>query len=355
MVSIRRIRPGEADLFKQIRLAALLDSPSAFGSTYESAQQRSAESCQRQADSTAQGSDRATFLAFADDGPDRPIGIMALYRNEDEAGIRSKSGELIQVWVSPQYKGHGVAAAILEAVCAWARRNEFDKIVAGVASGNSRALSFYAKHGFEQRSSVAPGESEGLMLVKEIEPSANTQIVFETHSLSEDNIAGRASGWNHSHLSKQGRALAIELGRRRRNDGIQAVFTSDLGRAVETARIAFDSSSIPIFCDWRLRECDYGEGNGMAAAELHKDRSHYLDNPYPGGESWRQAVERVGRFLNNLPLRWEGQRVLVIGHVATRWALDYEVKGIPLEDLIEADFDWREGWEYDLRMKSTRR
>ncbi len=348
MVSIRRIRLGEASLFKQIRLEALLDSPSAFGSTYESARQRSAESWQRQADSTAQGSDRATFLAFADDDPDRPIGIMALYRNEDGTGVRSKSGELLQVWVSPQYKGHGVAAAILEAVCVWAGRNDFDTIVAGVASGNTRALSFYKKHGFRQTSSVAPGESDGLLLVKEIEPSVNTQIVYETHSLSEDNVAGRASGWNHSRLSEQGQTLATELGRRRRGDGIQAVFASDLFRAVETARIAFDSSSIPIFLDWRLRECDYGEGNGMLAVELHKDRPYYLDNPYPGGESWRQAVERVGRFLNDLPLRWEGQRVLVIGHVATRWALDHRLKGIPLEDLMVADFSWQEGWEYEL-------
>ena len=150
------------------------------------------------------------------------------------------------------------------------------------------------------------------MLAKEIEPAARTQIVYETHSLSEDNIAGRASGWNHSHLSEQGRALAIELGRRRRNDGIQALFTSDLGRAVETTRITFDGSSISIFCDWRLRECDYGDSNGMLATELHKNRSYYLDNAYPNGESWRQAVVRVGRFLTDLPLRWEGQRVLVI-------------------------------------------
>ena len=176
----------------------------------------------------------------------------------------------------------------------------------------------------------------------------NTQIVYETHSLSEDNIAGRASGWNHSRLSEQGRALAAELGRRRRGDGIQAVFASDLYRAVETAQIAFDGSSIPIFCDWRLRECDYGESNGMLAVELHKDRPYYLDNPYPGGESWRQAVERVGRFLDDLPLRWEGRRVLVIGHVATRWAFEHKLSGTSLEDLIGANFDWREGWEYEL-------
>jgi broad specificity phosphatase PhoE len=68
----------------------------------------------------------------------------------------------------------------------------------------------------------------------------------------------------------------------------------------------------------------------------------------PGGESWRQAVARIGRFLNDLPLRWQGQRVLVIGHAATRWGLDHLIAGISLEELIEQDFGWQEGWEYQL-------
>lgn len=40
--------------------------------------------------------------------------------------------------------------------------------------------------------------------------------------------------------------------------------------------------------------------------------------------------------------------MLIIGHVATRWAFDHFLNGIPLEDLIIAKFDWREGWEYIL-------
>jgi hypothetical protein len=56
----------------------------------------------------------------------------------------------------------------------------------------------------------------------------------------------------------------------------------------------------------------------------------------------------AGRFLNDLPLRWQGQRVLVIGHAATRWGLDHLIAGISLEELIEQDFGWQEGWEYQL-------
>jgi 2,3-bisphosphoglycerate-dependent phosphoglycerate mutase len=174
----------------------------------------------------------------------------------------------------------------------------------------------------------------------------STAIVFETHSWSEENEQGIASGWLPGRLSERGRELAAQLGHRRRDDGIAAVFTSDLRRAVQTADLAFTGTDLPVLHDWRLRECDYGFLNGTPAAQLHTHRRSYLDQPYPGGESWRQAVARVGRVLADLPTRWEAQRVLIIGHVATKWALDYFIDGVPLEALVAADFGWQEGWEY---------
>ena len=174
------------------------------------------------------------------------------------------------------------------------------------------------------------------------------EIVFETHSLSEDNTRGVATGWLPGRLSDQGRSSAHELGIRRRTDNIAAVFVSDLRRAVETVEIAFEGASIPILLDWRLRECDYGELNGGAAGTVHGRRAAHLDGAYPGGESWREAVERVGRFLPDLPTRWHDQRVLVVGHVATRFAFEHFLNGVPLEQLLAEEFEWREGWEYRL-------
>ena len=173
-------------------------------------------------------------------------------------------------------------------------------------------------------------------------------IVFETHAISEDNERGAASGWAHSRLSAEGRRGARELGERRRDDGIAAVFSSDLRRAVETAEVAFSGSDVPVLLDWRLRECDYGDHTRAPATEHIRDRARFLDTPYPGGESWQQAVDRVGRFLHDLPLRWQDRRVLVIGHVATRWALDHHIGGVPLETLATRDFAWQPGWEYAL-------
>jgi 2,3-bisphosphoglycerate-dependent phosphoglycerate mutase len=175
-----------------------------------------------------------------------------------------------------------------------------------------------------------------------------TEIVFETHARTEDNEAGVATGWLPGRLSATGRADAAALGARRRSDGLAAVFSSDLGRAVETAGIAFADSDLPVLADWRLRECDYGTLNGAPAERVHTDRSAYIDRPYPGGESWRAATDRVARFLDDLALRWQGARVLVIGHVATRFGLERFIMGNNLAELISSEFVWQEGWEYDL-------
>jgi hypothetical protein len=52
------------------------------------------------------------------------------------------------------------------------------------------------------------------------------------------------------------------------------------------------------------------------------------------------------RFLEDLFLRWDARRVVVIGHAATRWAIQHLVDGAQLEDVVGAPFEWQEGWEY---------
>ena len=172
----------------------------------------------------------------------------------------------------------------------------------------------------------------------------SVEVVFETHATSEDNEAGIATGWLPGRLSAAGREQARALGERRSDDGLSVVYSSDLERAVETAEIAFAGSSPPLVADDRLRECNYGELNGTAAP-LH-DRPAHVDVPYPGGESWRQAVQRVAGFLEELRHERDGERVLVIGHSATRFALDVVANDRKLEDLVDARFEWQPGWEY---------
>jgi 2,3-bisphosphoglycerate-dependent phosphoglycerate mutase len=182
----------------------------------------------------------------------------------------------------------------------------------------------------------------------------SVEIVFETHSWSVDNERGIATGWLPGELSERGKREAQKLGVRRRENGIAVVYTSDLTRAVETAEIAFAGSGIAIYRDARLRECDYGELNGAPRSEVDAVRLRHVDEPFPGGESWRQAVERVRDFLDELARTRDGERVLLIGHAATRFALDHLLDGKPLEEVVEPPFEWQEGWEYRIACERWR-
>jgi len=174
------------------------------------------------------------------------------------------------------------------------------------------------------------------------------ELVYETHSVTTDNEAGIATGWLPGKLSEAGRRYATELGERRRDDSIAVVFCSDLARAVETAEIAFAGSGIPIQLDERLRECNYGELNGMPVAQLAEERLRCIDTPFPGGQSYRDVVAQTGEFLRDLSAGWDGKRVLLIAHSANRWALQHLLEGARLEDLVSAPFEWQEGWRYTV-------
>ena len=174
----------------------------------------------------------------------------------------------------------------------------------------------------------------------------SVEVVFETHSTTEDNEAGISTGWLPGKLSAAGREQARSLGERRRDDGLAAIFTSDLARCLETVEIAFAGSQIPVVVDPRLRECHYGELNGTP--EPRRDRVARVGVPYPGGESWREAVERVAESYDELRHTRDGERVLVVGHGATHLALEFLVTGRPLEELVDEPFSWQPGWEYRL-------
>jgi broad specificity phosphatase PhoE len=129
---------------------------------------------------------------------------------------------------------------------------------------------------------------------------------------------------------------------------VVAVFSSDLGRAVQTVQVAFGGSGIPVHLDARLRECDYGVWNGMPVSQLERERVRRVSRPFPGGESYLQVVGRVAGFLEELARDREAARVLVVGHTATRWALDHLLAGAALAELVMAPFGWQEGWSYTL-------
>jgi broad specificity phosphatase PhoE len=176
-------------------------------------------------------------------------------------------------------------------------------------------------------------------------------IVFETPATTIDDARWILSGWGDSRLSTAGRRQARELGERHAGDpDLAAVFSSDLPAAVETTRIAFAGSGVPVFHDWRLRGCDYGELAGEPVARVEATRVQHLYDPYPGGESYGDVVARVRRFLQDLPVRLVDRRTVVVGHPETKWAFDHVLEGTPLPQLVELAFHWQPGWLYTLHV-----
>ncbi len=173
-------------------------------------------------------------------------------------------------------------------------------------------------------------------------------LTYETHSTTEDNEQGIATGWLPGRLSAEGRRQAAFLGERRRHEGYAVVLVSDLARAVETARIAFAGTTVTVREDVRLRECDYGELNGCPVPELARIRADHLEVPFPGGQSYAEVVAQTRDLLHDLRAELDGERVLLVSHSANRWALQHLLDGTPLAAAVSAPFDWQPGWSWRL-------
>jgi ribosomal protein S18 acetylase RimI-like enzyme len=157
MNTIRRLNVGEAQIYRDIRLESLRESPFAFATSYESALSRDIDSWEAQADASAVGPDRAIFIAFSDS----PVGLVGLYRDQND----NSCGELLQMWVSLCHRGSSLAGDLMDHVFDWASQHEYRFIRAEVTENNLRALRFYEKYGFQ----TVASEGIGTTLTKEVE------------------------------------------------------------------------------------------------------------------------------------------------------------------------------------------
>ena len=164
-------------------------------------------------------------------------------------------------------------------------------------------------------------------------------IYFEGHALTSDNEANLASGHNDVSLSDGGRSQAAGEKKQRYKDlGIDTIFTSDLRRAYDTAKLMFEGRNIPIFQDARLRECDYGDLTQRPRTEMKAVRAESISNPFPNGESLQQVMDRMRNFIDDLSPNYRDQSILIIGHAGTLWGLEHHINDIPLTKLISGEF-----------------
>jgi len=177
-----------------------------------------------------------------------------------------------------------------------------------------------------------------------------TNIIFESHCTTTDNETNKASGHFDAELSDKGRAQSKKMGERHTSSNIEAIFTSDLQRAFNTARIAFKDRHILIIKDTRLRECDYGDMTRGPKDQVESDRINRLYIPYPGGESIAQRVDKVREFLHETAPEYQNKTIMIIGHRATRIALEHLLNNMTLEQAATQSNEWQPGWHYTLNL-----
>ncbi len=172
------------------------------------------------------------------------------------------------------------------------------------------------------------------------------KIYFAAHATTKDNEAKIASGWKDVELSELGIQQAKLLNKTFEGINLDLVCCSDLQRASDTVKIAFDDK-YPIIIDKRLREINYGDFNGKPSKIVEPMKIKHIKEPFPGGESYKQAIERIQEFYHMLKAKYPNKTILVVGHRATQYGLDI-FKGKTLENLISTPFKWQPYWEYDI-------
>lgn len=175
------------------------------------------------------------------------------------------------------------------------------------------------------------------------------EIVFESHGTTFDNETHHASGHYDVTLSPPGEKQSKELGERYKDQQFDAIFCSDLQRSFKTAEIAFSNRDFPIIKDARLKECDYGDLTQHPSKEVDKEKPKRIKTPFPNGESYKQCAGRMKSFLKEVLNKYQGKKVMVIGHRATQYGLEHFIKGLPLEKVIPAPWKWQPGWTYQLK------
>jgi len=164
------------------------------------------------------------------------------------------------------------------------------------------------------------------------------QVLLAPHAVTDWNEEGRFQGHSDTPLSEVGRRQAARLLQRLAGEQIQEVLSSDLRRAWETALAVAVPCRLPLRCEARLRELDFGAWDGMTYEEIQEaDASHLkaweadmLQTAPPGGETLTQLAERVGALLTGLTVEGGVQRtVLVVAHRGSLQVLLCLALGLP--------------------------
>lgn len=176
------------------------------------------------------------------------------------------------------------------------------------------------------------------------------EIVYYVHGTTIDNESKLATGWDQMPLSSKGVKQTQKAALQVNSNEYDVIYSSDLVRAIESAKILFANRKNEIKIDQRLRECNYGVFTKKANIELaYKE---HIEEPFLGGESLEDVEKRMRDFLKELALS-NYKKIAIVSHRVPQLALDVIISKLTWESAIKKDWrlcgQWQAGWHYVYR------
>jgi broad specificity phosphatase PhoE len=158
-----------------------------------------------------------------------------------------------------------------------------------------------------------------------------TTLLLVRHGETDWNAEGRLQGHTDRPLNDYGRRQAKELAERLAAEQVDAIYTSDLSRAKETAEIVGERLGLPVVVDADLREKNWGSWEGLTGDE--RRNVDYV------GESTEDHRERILRAVERIVERHPEQRIVVVTHGGSLRRIQAAVNGVA-EPVIENCAVW---------------
>lgn len=169
-------------------------------------------------------------------------------------------------------------------------------------------------------------------------PHSVTELVLVRHGETDWNTQGRIQGQLDIPLNATGLAQAAAVGARLRDQHFDAIYASDLERAMQTARPVVLDDERPIRREPRLRERHFGALQGLTGAEAQQQQSRVWQDykargpaaDLGGGESLLAFSRRVVDFIDQVLQAHAGGRVLLVSHGGVLDMAYRHASGMPL-------------------------
>ena len=150
-----------------------------------------------------------------------------------------------------------------------------------------------------------------------------TRIIAVRHGETAWNVDARIQGQRDIGLNETGRWQARKVSEALASEPISAVYSSDLGRAHQTAQSIAQVAGMPVIAHKGLRERGFGLFEGKTFDEIHTTWPDHAHNwrkripdwsPPEGGESLLTLRERVTSTVQALASRHTGEQIVVVAH-----------------------------------------